>query len=286
MKKALTIVLACLAALSVPAGCTASGGSAIHVISREESSGTRTAFIELLGVETKDEDGNKIDRTIEGAEITKDTSVMLLTVAGDPGAIGYISMGSLNNTVKALRIDGVAPGVEAVRGGGYPIARPFQIITKGELTAPAQAFYSFILSAEGQAVAEAFGCVPNEDAQPYAPPAEAAGKVVVAGSSSVSPLMDKLIDAFAAVSGGVSVELQQSDSTTGVSNTLEGLCDIGMISRGLKAEEEAEGLTAAKIATDGIAVIVSNQNEVDSLTKDQVRDIYIGEIAEWSELHA
>jgi len=271
MKKAIIVFLACLASLSILAGC--GSGDAIHVITCDEGSGTRGVFAELLGME----------RIIEVAEDAEDTSAMLHAVANNSSAIGYISMGSLNDTVKALAIDGAAPNAESLRDGSYPITRPFQIVTKQYLSKQAKAFYDFILSVEGQAVVEAFGCVPREHAAPYEVN-DAAGKVVVAGSSSVSPLMDKLIDAFAEVNKNINVELQQSDSTTGVSNTLEGLCDIGMISRDLKAEEEAKKIVAKTIGIDGIAIIASPKNKVNSLTKEQVRDIYIGEITEWAQI--
>lgn len=273
--------LAFLFLLSVCPGCAGPGGG-IRVISREAGSGTRAAFVELLGVETQTPAGEKIDRTTEAAEQTKDTAVMLLSVADDPNAIGYVSLSSLNQSVKALQVEGVAPGLETLRSGAYAVARPFYLVTKGKLSPAAQAFYDFILSAQGQAVVESYGCVPLLHAPEWNGHTNG-GKVVVAGSSSVAPLLDQMKDAFAQQSS-IAVELQASDSTTGVANVLGGLCDIGMASRALKPEEAGRGAFAAQLATDGIAVIVHPQNPVDNLTKAQARAIFTGEVTDWGQL--
>lgn len=281
MKKILAMVLAML--LVIGSACAVA--EEINVISREDGSGTRGAFIELFGIEQKDENGNKVDYTTDEADITNSTSVMMTSVSGNPSAIGYISLGSLNETVKALAIDGVAASVENIKAGAYTVARPFNIATQAEVSEAAQAFIDFILSAEGQAVIEANGYIAVvEDAPAYAGSA-VEGKVVVAGSSSVTPVMEKLKEAYEAINPNANIEVQQSDSTTGMNNAIEGVCDIGMASRAVKDSEIEAGLTSITIAMDGIAVIVSNDNATDGLTTDQVRAIYMGEITDWSEIN-
>jgi len=255
----------------------------INVISREEGSGTRGAFIELIGIEQKDASGNKVDMTVDSAEINSSTSVVITTVAGDPAAIGYISLGSLNDTVKAVSIDGVVPSAAAVKDGSYTVARPFNIATKGELSAVAKDFIDFILSDEGQAVVEAHGYISNGSTGPYAGN-KPAGSVTVAGSSSVTPVMEKLKEAYLAINTGASIDVQQSDSTTGMTSAIDGICDIGMASRELKDSELEKGLTPTVIAMDGIAVIVNKENAVTNLTKDDVLGIYTGTITDWSEI--
>ena len=259
-------------------GTSASGP--ITVISREDGSGTRSAFVELLGVE--DEDGN--DMTTTSAEISNSTEVVIQSVAGNTGAIGYISLGSLDDTVKGVKIDGVEPTAENIENGSYTVSRPFNVATKGELTnEAAQDFMNYIMSAEGQAVVEEEGCIPVEGAEAFTS-TNPSGSVTISGSSSVSPLMEKLKEAYEAVNPNVSIELQTSDSTTGRTNTINGMCDIGMASRELKQEELDQGLVNTVIATDGIAIIVNNDSPIEELTSEQVRDIYLGNITDWSEL--
>ena len=259
-------------------GTSASGP--ITVISREDGSGTRGAFVELLGVE--DEDGN--DMTTTSAEISNSTEVVIQSVAGNTGAIGYISLGSLDDTVKGVKIDGVEPTAENIENGSYTVSRPFNVATKGELTnEAAQDFMNYIMSAEGQAVVEEEGYIPVEGAEAFTS-TNPSGSVTVSGSSSVSPLMEKLKEAYEAVNSNVSIELQTSDSTTGMTNTINGMCDIGMASRELKQEELDQGLVNTVIATDGIAIIVNNDSPIEELTSEQVRDIYLGNITDWSEL--
>lgn len=257
--------------------------SAIAVISREDGSGTRGAFVELLGIEEKDENGNKVDRTTLDADITNSTSVMMTSVAGNPSAIGYISTGSMNDTVKAVKIDGVEPTVENIKNGSYAVSRPFNIATKDGVSEVAQDFIDYILSDEGQAVVEDAGYIAQESTGAFSG-GSAEGKIVVAGSSSVTPVMEKLAEAYMAVNGNVDIEVQQSDSSTGMNNTVDGVCDIGMASRDLKDSEIEKGLTSITIATDGIAIIVNNENPVDDLTAEQVKSIYIGETLNWSEI--
>lgn len=264
----------------------AAGGSmegAIDVISREDGSGTRGAFIELFGVEQKDASGEKVDYTTDDAEITNSTEVMITSVAGDKQAIGYISLGSLNDSVKALKIDGAAATVDDIKDGTYKIARPFNIVTTGEVSDVAQDFINFIFSEEGQKVVEDNGYISQGNQGAYTASGKS-GKVTVAGSSSVTPVMEKLAEAYKALNSAVTVEVQQSDSTTGVTSSIEGVCDIGMASRDLKEEETAKGAQGQVIAMDGIAVVVNNENPIEDLTAEQVKDIYVGDTTDWSEL--
>ena len=255
----------------------------ISVVSREDGSGTRGAFIELFGIEQKDADGNKVDNTADTAEITNSTSVMMTTIAGNKSGIGYISLGSLNDTVKAVTIDGAEATTDNIKNGSYKIARPFNIATTADVSDLAQDFINFIMSDEGQAVVEENGYISQGSSGPFNH-AKVTGKLVIAGSSSVTPVMEKLKEAYLAINSGASIELQQSDSTTGMSSALEGVCDIGMASRELKDSEIEAGLNATIIAMDGIAVIVNNENPVSALTSEQVKNIFTGELTDWSEL--
>lgn len=291
-KKLMALGLLGALALSVLAGCggnapQADGGfnsaSEIGVITREDGSGTRGAFIELFGIEQKNETGEKIDHTTDLAAVTDSTSVMMTTVAGDLYAVGYTSLGTMNSTVKAVRIDGVEATVENIQNGTYKIARPFNIAVKEGLSAAAQDFVDFIMSADGQAVVEENGCIPVDDAAPYTG-APAPGKVVVAGSSSVTPLMEKLKEAYLLKNPDADIEIQQSDSSTGMADAIDGTCDIGMASRDLKDSETEKGLIPTTIAMDGIAVIVNNESPVTDLTGEQVKEIFMGNITSWAEV--
>ena len=256
----------------------------ITIVSREDGSGTRGAFIELFGIEEEQEDGEKVDMTTEAAQITNSTSVMLTTVAGDEYAIGYVSLGSLDDSVKAVKVDGAEATADNVKSGDYKVSRPFNIATKTDLNNPtATDFIAFIMSEEGQAVVAEEGYIPLDGVEAYAGEAPA-GKVVVGGSSSVSPVMEKLIEAYAEVNPEAEIELQTTDSTTGMENAIAGSYDIGMASREVKDEELAEGLEAQVIATDGIAVVVNNANPTEDLTSDQVKAIYTGEALTWDEV--
>ena len=256
----------------------------INVISREDGSGTRGAFIELFGIEQKNEDGEKTDYTTDDCDITNSTSVMMTSVAGNDCAIGYISLGSMNETVKALLIDGVKASVENIKNGSYKVARPFNIATKSEVSDSAKDFIAFIMSAEGQAVIEANGYIAVAEDAPAFDGGKVSGKIVIAGSSSVTPVMEKLKEAYENMNPNVEIELQQSDSSSGMASAIDGVCDIGMASRELKESELEKGLTGLTIAMDGIAVIVSLDNPVEGLTTEQVRDIYMGVITDWSEM--
>lgn len=255
----------------------------INPISREEGSGTRGAFVELFGIETKDEEGNSVDNTTELAEVTNSTSVMLTTVAGNDYAIGYVSLGSLNDSVKALKIDGAEATVESIKDGSYKISRPFNIVMTENISDAAQDFINFIMSEAGQAVIEENGYISEGNTGAYEA-ADVSGKITVGGSSSVTPVMEKLAEAYQGVNGDVEIEVQQSDSTTGVTSAIEGICDIGMASRELKDSEAKQGVTSQAIALDGIAVVVNQNNLLDGLTADQVRQIFTGEIQEWADL--
>lgn len=264
-----------------PAGGKAEGP--ITVVSREDGSGTRGAFIELFGIESKNDAGEKVDNTTEDAEITNSTSVMMTTIAGNKGAIGYVSLGSLNDTVKAVAIDGADATVDAIKAGEYKVARPFNIAVKDGLSDAASDFIKFIMSEDGQKVVEDNGYISQGNEGAYTATG-LKGKVVVAGSSSVTPVMEKLAEGYEAVNKDVTIEVQQSDSTTGVNMAAEGTCDIGMASRELKDDEKDLGLTATVIARDGIAVIVNKDNDVDELTSDQVKSVYTGETTTWEDL--
>lgn len=308
MKKLIAVTLAavCVAASLAGCGSSSSSGStdsqgsgsaaasttaentdgmsgAISVISREDGSGTRGAFIELTGVEEKNEAGEKVDNTVDTAEITNSTAVMMTTVAGNKSSIGYISLGSLDDSVKAVEVDGIAPSAEAVKDGSYKVARPFNIVTKDGLSETAQDFINFIMSDEGQAVVEENGYVSQGSTGAF-DGGKVSGKITVAGSSSVTPVMEKLAEAYKAINSNVEIEVQQSDSTTGVTSAIEGICDIGMASRELKDEETSQGVTATVIAMDGIAIIVNKENPVSALTTQQVKDIYTGTVTDWSEV--
>lgn len=254
----------------------------ITIVSREDGSGTRGAFTELFGV-VEEVDGEDVDMTTADAQITNNTSVMMTTVAENEYAIGYISLGSLDDSVKALSIDGAEATAENIENGSYKVSRPFNVAVKPDSTNEVAAdFMSFIMSTEGQQVVSDEGYIPVVDVEAYAGTAPA-GDCVVGGSSSVSPLMEKLVEAYKEVNPNANIELQTSDSTTGMTSTIEGSYDIGMASRELKEDEAAE-LTPTVIATDGIAVIVNNNNPTDEMTSDQVKQIYTGEVFSWDEI--
>ena len=284
--KVLAMAISAAFALAALSGCASKKSEGfdmtkeIGVISREEGSGTRGAFIELFGIEQKNEAGEKVDHTTQAAVFTNSTSVMMTTVAGDPYAIGYISLGSLNDTVKALKIDGAEATVENIKSGTYKVSRPFNIATRAEISENAQDFINFIMSADGQAVVEENGYIAVSEAPAYAG-AMSEGKVVVSGSSSVTPVMEKLKEAYTAKNPGVTIEIQQSDSSTGMSNTIDGVCDIGMASRELKDSELEKGISPTVIAMDGIAVIVNNENSLNDLKSEQVMKIFTGECLTW-----
>ena len=283
MKKGLAVAMAALlgvATMGTTAMAAASGD--ITICSREDGSGTRGAFIELFGIEEKDADGNKVDNTTEAAKITNSTSVMLSTVAQDVNAIGYVSLGSLDDSVTALKIDGAEASAENVENGSYKVSRPFNIAYKGELSDVAQDFVDYIMSSDGQKIVSDNGYVTVSENAAYSGK-KPSGKISVAGSSSVSPVMEKLAEAYQKVNTNAKVEIQTSDSSAGMQSAMGGTCDIGMASRDLK-DEEKSALKVETIAKDGIAVIVNNANTCDDLTLDQVKSIYTGETTVWSDI--
>lgn len=296
MKKSVSLLLAGLMLCGALAGCggtndsygagdegaadgsTSGAGGAITVISREDGSGTRSAFVELTGVE----DDNGDNTTVE-AEIANKTDVVLTSVAGNAKAIGYVSLGSLNDTVKAIQVDGVDATVDTVKSGDYKLSRPFNIATKGEPTGVAKDFINFIMSADGQAIVEEEGYIKvNDEAEAFTTDGSE-GQIAVGGSSSVSPVMEKLIEAYQEANPKAKIELQTSDSTSGMTGAMDGTFAIGMASRELKDEEKAE-LTGTVIALDGIAVVVNPENTVTNLTMDQIKSIYVGETTDWADV--
>lgn len=255
----------------------------ITVISREDGSGTRGAFIELTGVEEKNDAGEKVDMTTEAAAIQSSTNGVMTAVANDETAIGYISLGSLNDTVKAVTVGGVEATAENVSNGTYTLARPFNIATNGEPTdAVAVDFIAYCMSPEGQALATEEGYIGGEGTEFTS--TQPSGSITVGGSSSVSPLMEKLIEAYAAVNPNATIEMLTTDSTTGVTGALDGTYTIGMASRELKDTETAEGATATVLAMDGIAVVVNPANSTADLTVDQIKSIYTGETTVWADV--
>ena len=289
MKKFAAIFMCAALAVGALSGCSSNensstadnstAGNPISVVTREDGSGTRGAFVELFGIE--DADGN--DAITQSAEISNSTSVVMTTVAGNPDAIGYISLGSLNNTVKALEIDGVAATVENINNGTYKVYRPFNIATKEGLSETAQDFVNFIMSEQGQAIVAEEGYISVENSGSYTPSGKT-GNVTVSGSSSVTPVMQVLKEEYETLNPDVTIELQQSDSTTGVNDAIAGTSDIGMASRALKDSELEQGVVGTVIANDGIAVIVNNESTVTGLTSEQVEGIYMGELTNWSEV--
>ena len=289
LKKIVTVILALVMVFSL-AACGnggsddgADGGakaSPISVISREDGSGTRSAFTELMGILVDD-----VDHTTVNAEISQSTSVVVTTVAGNPKAIGYISMGAMSDAVKAMKVDGVEATTENVKAGTYPVSRPFALCTNGQLTDVAADFIDYILSAEGQAIVAAEGYITVDDAAPsYETKDGLEGRIVLAGSTSVAPVMQVIADSYKALYADVEIEIQQTGSGAGITSTIEKACDIGMSSRALKEEELAQGLTETTIAMDGIAVIENNANAAEDLTSEQIRQIFTGEVTDWNQV--
>lgn len=284
LAKVITLGLAAVMALGL-AGCGNSGGSSdsgdngITVISREEGSGTRDAFTELTGVLQDD-----VDKTVDTAEISNSTSVVLQSVKDNPKAIGYVSLGSLDDSVKALKVDGTEPSVDTVKSGDYKLQRPFSIVTKGKVKELPQDFIDYIMSADGQKIIEKEGYISEAKGAKAYKASGLKGTITLAGSTSVAPVMEVLADNYKKLNDGVEIEIQQTGSGAGIQSTIEGVCDIGMASRALEDEESKEGLESKQIALDGIAVIVNTDNSVDELTTDQIMKIFTGEITDWSDI--
>lgn len=288
---ALALLAGCSSSTTASTSASSNGNAAsdfdasneITVISRESGSGTRGAFIELTGVEEKQGD-QKVDLTTDDAQVVNSTSVVLTTVETDPYAIGYVSLGTLNDKVKAVKVDGAEATADAIKAGNYKLSRPFNVATKGEPTNEVtKDFMAYILSDEGQAIVSDNGYIALDSTKPFEG-TQPSGSIVVGGSSSVSPLMEKLIEAYQKVNPNASIDLQTSDSTTGMTSCAEGSYDIGMASRELKQEELDQGLVNTVIATDGIAVIVNNDNPTDELSSEQIKSIYTGDTTTWEEV--
>ena len=255
----------------------------INVISREDGSGTRGAFIELTGVEQKNQKGKKIDMTTDEAIITNNTAVMIMGVNTNIYSIGYISMGSLNDKIKAININNIPPSAENVKNGTYKLSRPFNIVTTEKNNPTVQDFINFIMSREGQSIIEKNNYIsvnPGKTFESKMP----CGKIVIAGSSSVSPVMEKLKEEYQKINTNVQIDIQTNDSSTGIKAVSEGICDIGMSSRNLKISESDTGLSSLTIALDGIAVIVNNANPLTNLNIEDVKKIYTGEILVWKDI--
>ncbi|MDD3142046.1 MAG: substrate-binding domain-containing protein [Lachnospiraceae bacterium] len=289
MKRLITLIAMIVTMGFAIAGCGNKGNkefdssNEITVVSREDGSGTRGAFVELFGIEEKDANGEKIDHTTEEANITNSTSVMMTSVAGNIYAIGYISLGSLNDSVKALKIDGAEATADNIKKGLYKVSRPFNIATKGDVSKITQDFINYIMSIDGQKVVTDNGYIAIDGAKAFKG-TKPEGKIVIAGSSSVTPVMEKLKEAYLKVNTKAEIEIQQSDSTTGMTSIADGICDIGMASRELKDTESEKGIKATAIALDGIVVIVSNDSTMDELSSDQVKSIFTGEALTWDEV--
>ena len=284
MKKLAVILMvsAVILSLSFASGASETN-SKINVISREEGSGTRGAFVELTGVEEKI-DGVKVDQTTLDAEIASSTSVVITTVEGDKNAIGYISLGSLSDKVKAIEVDGVYPTTESVKSGEYKISRPFVVAFK-TLSETAEDFLKFVMSSNGQDIVAKKGYIRVDDSNKYTyESSKKSGSVTISGSSSVYPVMEVLVEAYMALNPDVKVTLMQSDSTTGINDAISGKSDIGLSSRNLKASELEKGLESNVMAMDGIAVIVNNENAVKGLSSETIRDIYKGLVTTWAGL--
>ena len=297
LRKYAAVAVSVLCLTGALAGCGSSSSSSssgstdtkaassknITVVSREDGSGTRGAFIELVGVEQKDSSGKKIDMTSEDAVVVNSTATVITTVAGDESSIGYISLGALNSTVKAVKVGGVEATADNVKNGSYKLSRPFNIATKGTPNELSQDFINYIMSADGQKIVEDNGYISESNTGTFTS-AGSTGKIVVAGSSSVTPVMEKLIEGYKKVNSGATIELQESDSTTGMTAVKDGTCDIGMASRELKDSEKSAGLTSQAIALDGIAVVVNAKNSISDMAIDQIKSVYTGETTEWSKV--
>ncbi len=252
----------------------------IYPISREMGSGTRGAFVEIFEVQKKVGE-KKVDATTNKAEVTNSTGVMMTTVANSKESIGYISLGSLNNTVKAVKIDGVSPSVDNINKKAYAVSRPFNVVTKGN-NPLIEDFLKYAASQQAKAIIEKAGYIPV--AQDSYTGTKPEGKLIIAGSSSVTPLMEKLAEAYKTINPTVTIEVQQSDSTTGVNSVVEGVADIGMVSREVKESEVKKGISQKVLAIDGLAVIVNNSNPIDNISKENVRKIFMGEINTWEQV--
>ena len=261
---------------------TTAGGE-IHVVSREVGSGTRGAFTEITKILSKNDKGEEVDSTYEEATIVNSTEGVITAVNGDALAIGYISLGSLNDEVKAVKVDGVEATPENINKGDYKIARPFMLAYhEANLSDVAKDFIKFIMSKDGQEIVKEDGCIPMETTENYKP-ANIEGRIAIAGSTSVTPLMEKLVDKYKELNPGFEADIQSNGSSAGIQAAIEGVAEIGMSSRNLKPEE-LEQVESTAIAMDGIAVVVNNDNAIDDISLDNVHKIFVGEVKDWNDV--
>jgi phosphate transport system substrate-binding protein len=296
MKRNLSLILVIVLLVGIITGCSKSttppadnpsssfdANKTINLVSREDGSGTRGAFVEIVGILEKDSSGNEVDRTYEEAIIQNSTDAVMTTVAGDKYSIGYISLGSLNDTVKAIKVENVEATADNVKNGSYKIARPFNLAYKDDISALAKDFLNFVLSKDGQDIVTKGKYVSVSNDLPSYTPLDQKGDIVVAGSTSVTPIVEKLAEAYQGLNQGVNIEIQSTGSSAGIQSVMEGTADIGMASRELK-DSELKVLKSEVIAIDGIAVITGKENIIDDITIDQIKSIYIGEITKWNEV--
>lgn len=274
-------LMACAPETPAPSASTTSASSSINVITREQGSGTRSAFIELTGILEKEGD-KKVDKTYAEAAVQSSTDAVMTAVAKDEASIGYISLGSLNDTVKALKIDDVEATPDHIKDGSYKLSRPFNVAYKKDLPATAQDFLDFIMSEDGQKIVDSQGYISEKPTGAYQAKGNT-GHITIAGSTSVTPLMEKLVEAYKQKNPEISIDIQSNGSSAGMNAAMEGSADLGMASRELKAKEK-DALACTVIAKDGIAVIVNKNNPIDSMTLAQLKDVFTGTITTYSDI--
>ena len=287
MKKIIAVLLVTIMAAASFAGCAGGAGGFnqnrdITVVSREDGSGTRGAFTELTGVLVT-VDGNSTDMTSPEASIQNGTNAIMTNVAGDNYAIGYISTGSIGDTIKTVNVDGVAPTTANILTGTYKISRPFIIITQDNLSPVAVDFINFIMSVEGQNVI-GISYIPIDQNPPAFTSNGAAGTIVIGGSTSVTPVMELLREHYLEINPGAVIEVHGTGSGAGITGAIDGLLDIGMSSREIRDSEMEQLHQEITICMDGIAVIVNKSNPIENLTIEQIRQIFTGEVSRWADV--
>lgn len=252
--------------------------SDIHVITREDGSGTRTAFTEIAGVVDENDD----DIITPIATVQNGTNAVMQGVAGDVYSIGYISLGSLNDSVKAVSVNGVAAEADLVASGEYEVARNFNVTYGGELSEVAQDFWDFMFSAQGQELAVDEGYVAADASAPEYEAKGLSGDITIVGSTSVEPVIEAMSEAYRELNPDVSIDITAPGSGAGVTAAIDGTADIGMASRELSDEEQDQVTETAAIAVDGIAVIVHNDNPLEDLSLEDIAGIYLGDLTSWN----
>lgn len=252
--------------------------SDIHVITREDGSGTRTAFTEIAGVVDENDD----DIITPTATVQNGTNAVMQGVAGDVYSIGYISLGSLNDSVKAVSVNGVAAEADLVASGEYEVARNFNVTYGGELSEVAQDFWDFMFSAQGQELAVDEGYVAADASAPEYEAKGLSGDITIVGSTSVEPVIEAMSEAYRELNPDVSIDITAPGSGAGVTAAIDGTADIGMASRELSDEEQDQVTETAAIAVDGIAVIVHNDNPLEDLSLEDIAGIYLGDLTSWN----